>query len=73
MLTLRLPKELELRLENLAEFTGRTKTYYAKKALEKYLEDQEDYLIAIARLEKNNPKISLDEVEKRVRKLGNKI
>jgi hypothetical protein len=34
MLSLRLPEELEDRLEKLAETTGRTKTYYAREAIE---------------------------------------
>lgn len=33
MLGLRLDKETEERLENLCKETGRTKSYYAKKAI----------------------------------------
>ncbi len=42
MLALRLPAEIEARLDNLAKETGRTKTYYATQAILKYLEDLED-------------------------------
>ena len=34
------------------------------KPLEKFIEDREDYLLAVARLEENNPRISLDEAIK---------
>ncbi|MBM3610658.1 MAG: anti-toxin [Alphaproteobacteria bacterium] len=65
MLSLRLPKELEQRLENVSKTTCRSKTYYVKKALEQFLEDQEDYLAAVAALENDKGKrISLDEIKK---------
>jgi RHH-type transcriptional regulator, rel operon repressor / antitoxin RelB len=64
MLALRLPPELEERLNNLAKRTGRTKSYYAKLAIEEFLEDQEDYLIAMERLQEKLPALSLDEVER---------
>ena len=44
MLVLRLPPEVEQRLEDLARKTGRTKSYYAKKAIIEVLQDEEDYL-----------------------------
>ncbi len=64
MLALRLPKNIEQRLERLAKRTGRTKSYYAKLAIQEYLDDQEDYLIAVERLERNLPGIPLEEVER---------
>ncbi|HPO03089.1 MAG TPA: DUF6290 family protein [Treponemataceae bacterium] len=42
MLALRLPAEIEARLDSLAKETGRTKTYYATQAILEYLEDLED-------------------------------
>lgn len=66
MLAVRLEGELEARLENLSKKTGRTKSYYVKKALDKYLEDQEDYLLAVSRLEEKNPRVSLEEVIKKI-------
>jgi RHH-type rel operon transcriptional repressor/antitoxin RelB len=42
MLAIRLPAEIEARLENLAKSTGRTKTFYAREAILEYLEDMED-------------------------------
>ena len=59
MLALRLPEQLEYRLGNLAKETGRTKSYYAKVAIENFLEDHEDYLLAVKILAENNPRISL--------------
>lgn len=64
MIAVRLSKELDERLERFAHETHRSKSYYIRVALEKYLEDREDYMIAIARLEENNPRISYEEVRK---------
>ncbi len=66
MLALRLPADLEKRLDELARNTGRSKSYYARLAIEEFLQDQEDYLLAINRLEKNLPGIPIDEVERRL-------
>ncbi|WP_027186524.1 type II toxin-antitoxin system RelB family antitoxin [Desulfovibrio inopinatus] len=46
MLAIRIPKEIEQRLENLAQKTGRTKTFYAREAILAHLEDLEDYYLA---------------------------
>ena len=46
MLSLRLPAEVEDRLERLAKKTGRTKTYYVREAIELHLEDLEDLYLA---------------------------
>ena len=70
MLAVRLPEQLENRLAQLSEETHRSKSYYVKQALENFLTDREDHLLAIARLEKNNPRISLEEMEKHL-DLGN--
>lgn len=64
MLGVRLDKETEARLDALCEKTGRTKSYYAKKAITEFLEDREDYLMAVARLEEENEYVSLAEVRK---------
>jgi RHH-type rel operon transcriptional repressor/antitoxin RelB len=66
MIAVRLPENLEKKLEQLAAKTNRTKSYYMRKALEEYLEDEADYLLAIERIQKDNPRISLDEMEKRL-------
>jgi RHH-type transcriptional regulator, rel operon repressor / antitoxin RelB len=67
MLSVRLHPKLEARLNRLAKRTGRTKAYYAKKAIEEFLEEQEDYFIALARLEDKLPGLPLADV---VKKLG---
>jgi RHH-type transcriptional regulator, rel operon repressor / antitoxin RelB len=66
MLTIRLPENLEYRLITLAAQTGRPKSYYIRHALQTFLDEEEDYLLAINRLEKNNPKIALDDLEKQL-------
>jgi len=63
MLSLRLSNDVESRLNQLAEATGRTKTFYAKEAILKYLDDMEDTYIAINRLETPSKRISLEDVE----------
>jgi RHH-type rel operon transcriptional repressor/antitoxin RelB len=50
MLAIRLPKEIEARLEALAVATGRTKTFYAREAILEYIEDLEDLYLAEQRL-----------------------
>jgi predicted DNA-binding protein len=66
MLTVRLPADMEKRLSRLSKRTGRPKAYYAKKAIGEFLEEQEDYLISLSRLEDNLPPILLAEVVKRL-------
>ncbi len=51
MLAIRLPAEIEDRLEALAKATGRTKTYYAREAILEYIDDLEDVYLAEKRLE----------------------
>lgn len=50
MLAIRLPPEVESRLEALAKATGRTKTFYAREAILEYLDDLEDLYLAEQRL-----------------------
>ena len=52
MLAIRLPEEIEARLADLAERTGRTKTFYAREAIEMHLDDLEDLYLAEAELAK---------------------
>ncbi|WP_158818475.1 DUF6290 family protein [Methylocapsa sp. S129] len=46
MLSLRLPPEIEDRLDALAERTGRSKSYYARQAILEHLDDLEDVYLA---------------------------
>ena len=50
MLAIRLPAEIEERLEALAKATGRTKTFYAREAILEHLSDLEDVYLAEQRL-----------------------
>ena len=64
MLSLRLSDDIEARLAQLAEKTGRTKTFYAREAINRYLDEMEDTYIALSRLENPGKRVSLDDVEK---------
>ncbi|HYZ97100.1 MAG TPA: DUF6290 family protein [Acidimicrobiales bacterium] len=46
MLALRLPADIEQRLEELARRTGRSKSFYAREAILEHLEDLEDTYLA---------------------------
>jgi RHH-type transcriptional regulator, rel operon repressor / antitoxin RelB len=54
MLALRLPKEIEERLDALAKRTGRTKSFYARRAIVAYIEDMEDVLAAEKAIAESN-------------------
>lgn len=64
MLNVRLPENLEKRFDKLAKETGRTKSYYVRKAMEQFIEDKEDYLLAVTRIEENNGSVSLEEAKR---------
>ena len=51
MLALRLPTEIEARLAKLAKRTGRTKSFYAREAILRHLDELEDLYLAESRLE----------------------
>ena len=69
MLAIRLPAEIEERLETLAKSTGRTKTFYAREAILEHLDDLEDLYLAEERLIElragRTQTVSLEEVMKR--------
>jgi RHH-type transcriptional regulator, rel operon repressor / antitoxin RelB len=50
MLAIRLPEEIEKRLEALAKATGRSKTFYICEAILEHLDDLEDLYLAEQRL-----------------------
>ncbi|PTN35580.1 DUF6290 family protein [Desulfonatronum sp. SC1] len=70
MLTVRLPEEIESRLNDLADATNRPKSFYVREALKRYLEDIEDIYLAESALEKfrasGEKAIPLDELERRL-------
>ena len=69
MLAIRLPEEIEKRLDALAKETGRTKSYYARQAILEQLDDLEDYYLAEKRyadlVAGRTTAVSLEEVMKR--------
>ena len=67
MLALRLPKEIEDRLDALAKKTGRTKSFYARRAILDFLEDMEDLEIGLQRLrEDDGVRYSLAEIGREI-------
>ena len=50
-MSIRLPADVEARLTNLAQLTGRSKTYYVTEAVVDHLEDLEDLYLAERELE----------------------
>ncbi|AVD70414.1 type II toxin-antitoxin system RelB family antitoxin [Desulfobulbus oralis] len=69
MLAIRLPAEIEARLDAMAKATGRTKTFYARQAILEYLDDLEDLYLAEQRLSEirtgASEVVALEEVVKR--------
>lgn len=63
MLSVRLPGDIESRLQALAEKTGRTKTFYATEAILAHLDELEDKYLALNRLENPSKRWTLDELE----------
>ena len=53
MLAIRLPIDIEERLDRLAKATGRTKTFYAREAILEHLDELEDLYLAEQRLIEN--------------------
>jgi RHH-type transcriptional regulator, rel operon repressor / antitoxin RelB len=70
MLALRLPLDVEERLDRLAKRSGRTKTHYAREAILRHLEDLEDAFeaeSAVKEFYKSGEKsVPLAEVKKRL-------
>ena len=68
MLALRLPPEIEKRLDALARSTGRTKSFYAREAIVRQIEDIEDYYLAKRRLARDGARVPLEAIERRLKK-----
>ncbi|MCD6462029.1 MAG: ribbon-helix-helix protein, CopG family [Thermoplasmata archaeon] len=56
-LSVRLPEEVMRELEEVASLLDRPKTYIVRKALEAYLEEYVDYLVALERLRDKDDRI----------------
>ena len=72
MLALRLPPEIAKRLDMLAKKTGRTKSFYAREAILRHIEDLEDGYLARRRLARRAPRISLETLERETGKLDSR-
>ncbi len=55
--SVRLPEDVARRLDELAKSLDRPKTYIVTKALKEYLEEYEDYLIALHRLNDKDDRV----------------
>ena len=67
LISLRLPDNLLKPLDKLSETSERPRTYLIKKAVENYLEEYDDYQIALNRLhDKNDDIISPAELRKKL-------
>jgi RHH-type transcriptional regulator, rel operon repressor / antitoxin RelB len=68
MLAIRLPSDIEARLDDLAKRTGRTKTFYVREAIIEHLSDIGDIYLAETRLEElssgKSQTLTLAEVER---------
>jgi RHH-type rel operon transcriptional repressor/antitoxin RelB len=64
MLAVRIPNEIETRLDKLAALTGRPKSYYVREALQTHIDDIEDTYTALYRLEHPAKRWTLEELEK---------
>ena len=67
-INVRLDEDIVERLDALARKTGRTKTFYVVKAIQKFLDDREDYFLAKDSLEaftaSGEDMLTLDDIDK---------
>jgi RHH-type rel operon transcriptional repressor/antitoxin RelB len=67
--SLRLPDDVSARLQQLAELTGRSKTFYMVEAINQHIDDLEDLYLAERELEEvragRSATVPLEEVMKR--------
>jgi RHH-type rel operon transcriptional repressor/antitoxin RelB len=66
--SIRLPDDVSMRLQDLAQLTGRSKTFYMIEAIREHLDDLEDLYLAEQRLVEiragRSKTYSLEEVER---------
>lgn len=63
--SMRLEEKLDRKLQRLAKDTERPKSYFIKKALELYLDEYDDYQIALARrADKDDEALTLAQARK---------
>ncbi len=61
-LSIRIPDDLYTKLLNLSEQTDRKKSYIVRRAIEEFIQDEEDYIDSIGRLRANEATYSLSEI-----------
>ena len=64
--SIRLDAETERRLDQLARRTGRSKSWYIRRAIQDQLDEWEDYYLALSRLEQESGDIDIAEVRRRL-------
>jgi RHH-type rel operon transcriptional repressor/antitoxin RelB len=64
MLALRLPPEIEQRLDALAKKTGRSKSWHAREAILRHIEDIEDEYLARHRKRRSGWQVTLESLER---------
>lgn len=65
-LAIRLTPETEKKLALLAKETGKSKSWCARKAIDEYLEEREDFRIALHRLKREKGETTLHEARKKL-------
>jgi RHH-type rel operon transcriptional repressor/antitoxin RelB len=63
MLAVRIPNEMETRLDKLATLTGRAKSFYVREALQAHMDDIENTYTALYRLEHPAKRWTLEDLE----------
>ena len=65
-IAVRLPAGLAEDLDDLARETNRSRSYYVRDAIIRFLDERGDYLLAVALIEKSKPgdRISLEEIKR---------
>ena len=66
MHSLQISEELSKSLSDLACKTGISEKFYAEEAIARFLEDEEDYRLAMEVLSKNEPTIPWEDVKKQL-------
>jgi RHH-type rel operon transcriptional repressor/antitoxin RelB len=64
MLALRLPADIEQRLDALAKKTGRSKSYFAREAILRHIENVEDTYLARRRLKRGGSRVTIESLER---------
>jgi len=65
MISVRLPEEMEARIDRLSKMTQRPKSFFIREAIANYLEDMEDYYEALKRQKDDERNlISIEELER---------